>query len=74
MSVIPFSAPANQHDTIPTGANDRPQALARRLLHELRCRAGDRVPTDEVANRTEIGDWKMPEFKTCCAYAVSLGC
>jgi hypothetical protein len=71
-----FSAPANQHETTPPGANDRPQVLARHLLHvlvhELHRRAGDRVPTDEVA-KTEIGDWKMPEFKTCCAFAVSLG-
>jgi hypothetical protein len=56
---------------------DPPQALARRLLeilvYKLFCRAGGSVRIAEVADTTEIGDWKMPEFKACCTYAVSQG-
>jgi hypothetical protein len=35
--------------------------------------AGESVRTGEVAETTEIGDWKMPDFKRCCAHAASQG-
>jgi hypothetical protein len=59
------------------GGEQRPQVLARRLLetlvYQLSRRAGGSVRIDDLVDTTEIGDWKMPEFKTCCAYAVSQG-
>jgi hypothetical protein len=56
---------------------DRPaQVLGRRLLevlvYEICCRPGDRIGTGQVAE-SEIGDWKMPQFKAGCSYAVSQG-
>ena len=52
------------------------QALGRRLLeilvYEICCRPGDKVATEQVAD-SEIGDWKMPQYKAGCSYAVSQG-
>jgi hypothetical protein len=31
-----------------------------------------RLTLDDLAE-TEVGDWKMPDFKLACAYAVSQG-
>ena len=28
---------------------------------------------DDLAETSEIGDWKMPDFKAACAYAASQG-
>jgi len=35
------------------------------------CRVGSKLTLDDLAD-TGIGDWKMPDFKTACAYAASL--
>lgn len=36
------------------------------------CRVGSKLTLDDLAD-TRIGDWKMPDFKTACAYAASQG-
>jgi hypothetical protein len=52
------------------------EASGRRLLeivvYRKSCRVGGTLTLDDLAE-TEIGDWKMPDFKTACAYAVSQG-
>ena len=54
-----------------------PQALGRRLLDVLvyakRCRSGGSVTVDDLVETSEIGDWKMPDFRMACAYAASQG-
>src|SRR5579863_7212945 len=51
-------------------------AMGRRLLgvivYEKRCGIGATVSLDDL-EATEIGDWKMPDFKAACAYAASQG-
>ncbi len=53
-----------------------PDALARRLLrvavYDKLCRIGGTLTLDDLTE-TEVGDWKMPDFKAACAYAVSQG-
>jgi hypothetical protein len=53
-----------------------PEAIARRLLaivvYDKRCRIGGSLTLDDLIE-TEIGDWKMPNFKLACAYAASQG-
>jgi hypothetical protein len=34
---------------------------------------GGTLTLDELAETSEVGDWKMPAFKAACAYAVSQG-
>ncbi len=34
---------------------------------------GAMPPLDDLAETSEIGDWKMPDFKAACSYAVSQG-
>ena len=51
-------------------------ALGRRLLEIIvygkRCRIGTTVSVDDL-EPTEVGDWKMPDFKAACTYAASQG-
>ena len=53
------------------------ETLARRLLrivvYEKSCRIGGTLTLDDLAENSEIGDWKMPDFKAASAYAVSQG-
>jgi hypothetical protein len=53
-----------------------PEAIARRLLQIVvyvkRCRIGGSLTLDDLIE-TEIGDWKMPDFRAACSYAVSQG-
>ena len=53
-----------------------PEVLGRRLLeivvYDKRCRIGGTLTLDDLAE-TEIGDWKMSDFKAACAYAESQG-
>ena len=37
------------------------------------CRIGGMLTLDDLAETSEIGDWKMPDFKAACTYAVSQG-
>jgi hypothetical protein len=52
------------------------QTLGRRLLkivvYDKCCRIGGTLTLDDLAE-TEIGDWKMPNFKAACAYATQQG-
>ena len=34
---------------------------------------GGTLTLDDLAVTSEIGDWKMPDFKAACAFAVSQG-
>ena len=53
-----------------------PPAMGRRLLeivvYAKGCRIGAKLTLDDLAE-TEVGDWKMPDFKAACTYAVSQG-
>jgi hypothetical protein len=51
-------------------------AIGRRLLeivvYTKHCRVGGKLTLDDL-EVTEIGDWKMPEFRSACDYAASQG-
>ena len=53
-----------------------PEVLGRRLLETVvytkHCRVGGKLTLDDL-EATEIGDWKMPEFRSACVYAASQG-
>jgi hypothetical protein len=53
------------------------EAIGRRLLeivvYDKRCRIGGRLTLDDLAEASEIGDWKMPDFRAACSYAASQG-
>ena len=53
------------------------EAIGRRLLdvmvYDMGCRIGDKVSLDDLAETSDVGDWKMPDFKLACAYAASQG-
>jgi hypothetical protein len=53
------------------------EAFGRRLLDVIvygkNCRIGDKVTVDDLAETSEVGDWKMPNFKMACTYAASQG-
>jgi hypothetical protein len=54
-----------------------PEAIGRRLLDVIvygkSCRIGGKVSVDDLVETSEIGDWKMPDFKMACTYATSQG-
>ena len=58
-------------------AKQTAEALARRLLrivvYDKQCRIGGTLTLNELAETSEVGDWKMPDFKAASAYAVSQG-
>ena len=41
------------------------------VVYGKRCRIGGTLTLDDLAETSEIGDWKMPDFKAACTYAVS---
>jgi hypothetical protein len=53
------------------------EAIGRRLLDVIvygrSCRVGEKVILDDLAETSEVGDWKMPDFKMACTYAASQG-
>jgi hypothetical protein len=53
------------------------EKIGRRLLgvivYAKAGRIGDKVNLDDLAETSEVGDWKMPDFKIACAYAASQG-
>ena len=53
-----------------------PETTGRLLLqivvYDKRCRVGGTLTLDDLAE-TEIGDWKMPDFRAACSYSVSQG-
>jgi hypothetical protein len=54
-----------------------PPTIGRRLLeivvYDKCCRIGGSLTLDDLAETSEVGDWKMPDFKAACSYAVSQG-
>ena len=53
------------------------EAMGRKLLdiivYSKSCRSGHKLVLDDLAETTEIGDWKMPDFKSACTFAASQG-
>jgi hypothetical protein len=53
------------------------EAIGRKLLDIMvygkTCRVGGKLTLDDLAETSEIGDWKMPDFKLACTYATSQG-
>jgi hypothetical protein len=51
-------------------------ALGRRLLEIIvygqNCRIGAKLTLDNL-EATEVGDWRMPDFRAACGYAASQG-
>ena len=43
------------------------------VVYGKRCRIGGKLTLDDLAETSEIGDWKMPDFKAACTYAASQG-
>ena len=43
------------------------------LVYAKRCRIGSKLTVDDLVETSEIGDWKMPDFRTACTYAVAQG-
>ena len=58
-------------------ASRTPEAIGRRLLEIVVygkcCRIGGSLTFDDLAETSEVGDWKMPDFKAACSYAASQG-
>ena len=54
-----------------------PETIGRRLLavvvYRKSCRAGGTLTLDDLAENSEVGDWKMPDFRIAWAYAASQG-
>jgi hypothetical protein len=42
------------------------------MVYTKGCQVGGKLTLDDL-EATEIGDWKMPDFKSACAYAASQG-
>ena len=53
------------------------EAMARKLLdvvvYRKNCRIGGRLELDDLCDTSEVGDWKMPDFRVACDYAASQG-
>ena len=53
------------------------EAIGRKLLDVVvygkHCRIGNKLTLDDLAETSEIGDWKMPDFRIACSYAASQG-
>ena len=53
------------------------EAIGRRLLdvvvYTKGCRSGDTLMLNDLAETSEVGDWKMPDYKMACTYAASQG-
>jgi hypothetical protein len=41
-------------------------------VYDKQCGIGATLTVDDLAE-TEVGDWKMPDFRAACSYAVSQG-
>ena len=54
-----------------------PETIGRRLLeivvYDKTCRIGATLTLDDLAEASEVGDRKMPDFKAACSYAASQG-
>ena len=43
------------------------------IVYRKTCRIGDKLRVDDLVESSEVGDWKMPDFKMACTYAASQG-
>ena len=43
------------------------------IVYRKTCRIGDKLSVDDLVETSEVGDWKMPDFKMACTYAASQG-
>ena len=43
------------------------------VVYDKMCRIGDKLTLDDLAATPEVGDWKMSDFRSACAYAASQG-
>ena len=43
------------------------------IVYRKTCRIGDKLSVDDLVESSEIGDWKMPDFKMACTYGASQG-
>ena len=43
------------------------------MVYGKSCGIGGTLTLDDLAETSEIRDWKMPDFKAACTYAVSQG-
>jgi hypothetical protein len=43
------------------------------VVYDRCCRIGGTLTLDDLAETSEIGDWKMPAFKMACTHAASQG-
>jgi hypothetical protein len=41
-------------------------------VYDKSCRVGVKLTLDDLAE-TEVGDWKMPNFRAACVYVASQG-
>jgi hypothetical protein len=70
-----------QHHTAPSArkplSKQTAQAIGRKLLDVVvygkRCRIGQSLTLDDLVATTDIGDWKMPDYRAGCTYAASQG-
>jgi len=50
------------------------EAIGRKLLvYSKSCRIRGQLELDDLIETSEIGDWKMPDFRMACTYASSQG-
>jgi hypothetical protein len=56
---------------------ETPEVLGRRLLeivvYDKACRISATLTLDDLVDASEVGDWKMPDFRAACAYSASQG-
>ena len=43
------------------------------IVYHKTCRIGDKLTVDDLVESSEVGDWKMPDFKMACTYTASQG-
>jgi hypothetical protein len=43
------------------------------VVYEKNCRIGGKLLVADLVDTTEIGDWKMPDFRAACTYVVCQG-
>lgn len=48
------------------GGDDRP-TLLEIVVYEKGCRIGGTLALDDLVKNSEVGDWKMPDFKAAGA-------
>lgn len=53
------------------------EVIGRKLLdivvYGKNCRVGSKLDLGDLAETSEVGDWKMPDFRLACTYAASQG-